>query len=126
MQQALIETDSLVAALASTLKQSEMSLADLYIIKTVETEWPRDPFFTGRTLPVERVEREPDMLEFSFVYTGYMERGDRVMAIINGVDYRAGEAMEVPGYVLRSISPRQVVIEYEDGRRRITVPFVEE
>ncbi|MDD5475318.1 MAG: hypothetical protein PHU03_02260 [Syntrophales bacterium] len=125
-EHALQQTNALVAAVSGTLKEAERAIADSYIVEMAGKEWTRDPFFVGMTSPVEQVESGEDMITESFVYTGYLEMGTRQMAIINGIDYQVGDALEEPGFVLQSVTPRHVVIEYERGGREIVVPFVEE
>lgn len=120
-EQVLRQTDDLVSSMAASMRETEVSPADVYVIDLAGAGWPRDPFFTG----VATATGVADVSEISFLYTGYLEVGTRRMAIINGIDYHAGEAMDVPGFVLRSVTPRQVVIVDQEGRQ-ITVPFVEE
>ncbi|OPL15155.1 MAG: hypothetical protein AVO39_01770 [delta proteobacterium MLS_D] len=126
VEQQLRETDELVVSATSALNESELATVDVYIIERAERAWPRDPFFVG--MPTERIETaEGDKaLRVTFTYSGFIEMGAAQMAIINGVDYQVGEDLEIPGYVLRSISPQQVVIEHKELRQRVTVPFRED
>ncbi|MCK9231034.1 MAG: general secretion pathway protein GspB [Syntrophales bacterium] len=123
-EQALRQTDELVSSMATAMKETEVSPDDAYAIELAGTGWTRDPFFTG-IVTAAGVPVVSDMAEIGFLYTGYLEVGARRMAIINGIDYHTGESMDVPGYILRSVTPRQVVIVDQEGRQ-ITVPFVEE
>jgi hypothetical protein len=51
-----------------------------------------------------------------------MEYNGRLMAIINGLEYAVGEALDVPGYILRSISPTKVTIENKaDSKAKVEV-----
>lgn len=120
-EQILSQTDATVATVSTALRDSEVSPVDVYVIELAGTGWPGDPFYTG----MARAAGEEVLEGVTFMYSGYLEVGSRRMAIINGVDYRVGEAMDVPGFVLQSVSPRQVVIADKEGRK-ITVPFVEE
>ncbi|MGD8881179.1 MAG: general secretion pathway protein GspB, partial [Desulfobacterales bacterium] len=43
-------------------------------------------------------------------YTGFMQMGDKKLAIINGVEYAAGDRLEQGDYILQSITPSRVVI----------------
>lgn len=125
-EEALQQTNAVVAAVAATLKGTEEAAADSYIIDAARTMWPKDPFLVGMTAPVKPIEDKPEVIPVNFVYTGYLEMGARQMAIINGIDYQVGDTLEEPGFVLQRVTPRHVVIEYERGGREIVVPFVEE
>jgi hypothetical protein len=44
------------------------------------------------------------------IYSGYVESGKNKMAIINGLEYRAGEQLKEEGYTLKQITPLKVLI----------------
>jgi hypothetical protein len=113
--------DALVTSVGVTLKDSRISPANVYIIEHAVDEWEKDPFYAGNA-SVNAAGEET----ISFSYTGYLDLGTTKLAIINGIDYRIGEELESPGFVLRRISSSQVVIEDKEGLRRLTIPFVEE
>ncbi len=125
MESHLRDTDALVASVSANIAKSRLADVEVFIIERAGLPWPRDPFFVG--MPQERAaEVSDDALLVSFTYTGYIVMGDALVAIINGVDYRVGEELEKPGFVLQSVTPRHVVIEHEELRQRITVPFMED
>ncbi|MEG6505737.1 hypothetical protein [Nitratidesulfovibrio sp. 1201_IL3209] len=43
-------------------------------------------------------------------YTGYVAIGNSVLAILDGLEYRAGETVADTGYVVKSITPGKVVL----------------
>ncbi|MCG6536396.1 MAG: secretin and TonB N-terminal domain-containing protein, partial [Syntrophales bacterium LBB04] len=45
--------------------------------------------------------------KIEFVYTGYLEINRKRMAIINGIEYKEGEPLDVKGYILRTVAPRE-------------------
>jgi hypothetical protein len=47
------------------------------------------------------------------------------MAIINGMEYREGDELEIKGYVLTSVSPTRVVIVNRESRAEQTVSLQE-
>ncbi|MGD9134444.1 MAG: hypothetical protein PVF78_12390, partial [Desulfobacterales bacterium] len=59
-------------------------------------------------------------------YTGFMQMGDKKFAIIDGLEYAAGEELERGGFVVRSITPNQVVIFSTDGSKKKFVFTLEE
>ena len=48
-----------------------------------------------------------------------------MIAIINGVEYTEGEALDIKGYLLKSVSPTRVVIENSANRTLLNVPLQE-
>lgn len=125
VERELKEIDELVSTVSATLKECEITEAEAFVIEQAGLPWPKDPFFVG--MPTEQTEAVSDEdLLTSFTYTGFIEMGDTYVAIINGVDYRVGEELEQPGFVLQSVTPHHVVIEHTELKQRITVPFMEE
>ncbi|MBW2358691.1 MAG: general secretion pathway protein GspB [Deltaproteobacteria bacterium] len=64
--------------------------------------------------------------EVTFSYSGYMEMGDRKIAIIDGMEYKTGEEIVPGGFVIRAIYPNKIVIGIKGKEEEITVPLVEE
>jgi hypothetical protein len=117
-KQEMTQIDTLVTTVAVTLKD----FVDTYIIDHAQKTWVNDPFYIGPAPEKENADAEVA----NFFYTGYIEYDGVRLAIINGVDYRTGEMLEVPGYTLINIAPSKVLIEDKEGQRKITVPFMEE
>jgi hypothetical protein len=46
----------------------------------------------------------------SIVYSGYVDTGQKKMAIINGWEYEAGQPLDVEGYLLKKVTPSRVLI----------------
>jgi hypothetical protein len=64
--------------------------------------------------------------ELSFTYSGYLEMADKKLAIINGIEYKAGEMIvNGGGYIVSSIFPTRVALELIGGKNRITLPLEE-
>lgn len=106
------EIESLAADATNAAGKDTLSAAETYAIARIESEWLHDPFYEKkaynemlRSAKAGKVE-----VKVTFTYTGYMEYAGRQIAIINGNEYGAGEALDAPGYVLRSISPTKVTI----------------
>ena len=105
-----------------------LSLQEVYAIGRAEGEWLRDPFYDRKSYKEwlkskETAKATADTKKITFNYSGYMEFGDKRIAIINGVEYRAGEALEVKGYVLRALSPGKAIIENKRDGIRLEVPI---
>jgi len=91
---------------------------EVYAAVRAETPWGRDPFIE-RAAYSEYAALQEGMMKakaasgkpITFAYTGYLDAGKRRVAIINGVEYVAGEPLVEEGYVLRAIDKAKVVIE---------------
>ncbi|MFC1896767.1 hypothetical protein ACFL0Q_08955 [Thermodesulfobacteriota bacterium] len=118
LQQTLGEAQKLALSLKQPLMVS-------YILSRAEAQWSADPFYEGPKVDVAQLQ-EIQEFDVDFLYTGYLQVGARWLAVINGIEYEIGEPMEPPEYVLRSVDPKQVVIEHKGTRRTIEVPYEEE
>lgn len=94
-----------------------LSKNDEYIIQLAEAEWKQDPLISAELKDrpeseiqkATRVTRVPTP-DLNIAYTGFMQMGDKKFAIINGLEYASGDRLEQGDYIVRSITPRQVVI----------------
>ena len=93
--------------------------ADAYIIASAAAEWQNDPFYVGRRSSLS------DM-KVDLQYTGYIEYAGRKVAVVNGVDYQTGDELEMGGYVVKRITPSEVVIKDKGHLGEMTIPFQEE
>ncbi|MCF8036965.1 MAG: hypothetical protein K9K62_08850, partial [Desulfobacteraceae bacterium] len=93
------------------ISRADLNAEQAYILEMAGRQWQRDPFYV---LPKQEdiTERQPETESSpgKLKYTGYLEIGNTEMAIINGLEYRTGERLEQGGGMVRSISPRRVVI----------------
>ncbi len=111
-----------VTDIAVRLKKKDISRADKHIIAMAKSEWAGDPFLRVE-LPLEsqpKQERvEASVLNVNFIYSGYIEMGDIRLAVINGMEYVVGEELDPGGYIVKSISPAQVVIGIKETDQTI-------
>ncbi|MEI7671795.1 MAG: hypothetical protein WCK00_06750 [Deltaproteobacteria bacterium] len=125
------ELSALVSMLSVGTEKEGAKNSVALVISRAEKEWARDPFLDGKSFrewvqPKESAKKEaPVAAKVDFAYTGYLEVKRKRMAIINGIEYKEGEALDVKGYILRSVSPEKVVIENRATRATLTVPLVE-
>jgi type II secretory pathway component PulC len=92
--------------------------ATTLIFSRAEKEWTQDPFLDIKSQTAWAQSRTAAQAaagtvekKIEFVYSGYLGLGKRSMAVINGMEYKQGEDLDVAGFVLRSISPERVVVE---------------
>ncbi len=128
-EKGLESLNAFITKVAEAAKEG-LSETDTYIIQRAETQWIQDPLIRiQKPLKVENEPQEkvePVKPELAIKYTGYIEMGNMRLAIINGNEYEAGDRLEQGGYIVRSISPTQVVIVTSDrNKNRFTVPLQE-
>lgn len=81
-----------------------------YLISKAEAEWENDPFWVSGPTQTEQSENtsEEDMPALS--YTGFIQAGGNMLAVINGMEYTTGEFIKEVEYELSLISPSHVVL----------------
>jgi hypothetical protein len=130
MSQKTAELNTFVTDLSGSLKMDTMKNPGTLILARAEKEWTQDPFLNGRdfkkwTEAGKAGTEGAAVVKIEFVYSGYLEVGRKRMAIINGMEYKEGEALDVKGYMLKSISPAKVVIENRGIGATLNVPLLE-
>ncbi len=116
---------SSLTAAAATDKDSTV-----LIFSRAEKEWVQDPFLDSKSQLAWNQARGMAQAaagaaekKIDFVYSGYIAAGKRSMAVINGLEYREGEALEIAGFVLQSISPARVLIENRGTGATLNIPM---
>ena len=112
------QLESLNAFITKVVDATKLGLTDedKYIIKQAEAEWKQDPLISVelKDRPESEWKPDPDKIvpipDLKISYTGFMQMGDKKFAIINGVEYTSGDKLEQGDYIVRSITPRQVII----------------
>ena len=125
-----VELEAFVADVTANMTKGSLSAADAYTINSAETAWKRDPFYEKKSFRDWRMLKEPkadkdSKAEPIFNYSGYLKFDKKEMVIINGVEYEAGNNLEIEGYVLEKIAPDKVVIVNKKSRLRFEVPLQE-
>jgi hypothetical protein len=104
-----------------------LSQFQTYVLEKAEASWMRDPLIQIEPRPaVEEKEIQEPVLTTKMIYTGFLQMGDKRLAIINGMEYETGDRLEPGGFILRSISPTRIVIAPRGGKRKsISLPMEE-
>jgi hypothetical protein len=113
--------NAFITKVAAATKEG-LSERDSEIIKRAEKAWVRDPLIRVRK-PVQIDEEQEKTRQAEqkpqpggmILYTGYLEMGSMRLAIINGNEYAAGDTLDQGDYIIRSISPGQIVLMPTDG-----------
>jgi hypothetical protein len=131
--QQLENLNAFIAKIAEASKAG-LSKEDKYIISRAESPWKQDPLTTVelRDRPQDEIMRQKQQVvqstgpQLNASYTGFMQMGDKKFAIINGLEYTTGDELEQGGFVVRSITPRQVVIFSTDrSKKKFVFPLEE-
>ncbi len=130
-----VQLENLNAFITKVAEASKAGLSkeDRYIISRAETEWKQDPMIMVELTDRPRVEINRQKLvkqttgpRPNLTYTGYMQMGDRVFAIINGFEYAPGDQLQDGGYTVTRITPTKVVIVSTDESRKKYIYPLEE
>ncbi len=102
------------------------------IIGQAEDDWSTDPFYEmslyGKLAPAKtRTDEDRVVRETDFTYSGYLNVGDRKIAIVNDVEFEAGDMLEfeMEKYILKDIYPTKVVIGNKTGSLFLEIPLQE-
>jgi hypothetical protein len=109
---------SAVMDATGSLSRDTSAKADAHIISRVAMDWRGDPFYAGR-IPLAELFKDsakagaPGGMEkkADVIYMGYLKAGNREFAVINGIEYEAGDPVKDKPYVLKRIHPSKVVIQ---------------
>ncbi|KUG22453.1 hypothetical protein ASZ90_007770 [hydrocarbon metagenome] len=114
--------------LTNELSKDKLSDLDAYMVKKIESDWNKNPFWK-KDLYKEWAAKEDAAKGGStapkIIYSGYVDSGKNKMAVINGLEYRIGEQLEIEGYFLKQITPSKVVILNKNSGDREEVPLQE-
>jgi len=127
-EEKLTELKNLMTNVIIQVSKAALSDTETFLIKGAEAKWKKDPFLSAGA-PV-KFESDSEVSELSaqglsFTYSGYLETSDKKVAIINGMEYEAGEMLAEGEFVLMSISSNQVEIGMIGGKNTIILPLEE-
>lgn len=98
-----------IAGLDALIKENSPPDKIEYAIRAAESEWGGDPF--SKTDGEAAAALPGAKPAGGFDYSGYLEMNNRRLAVIDGVEYEAGELLEGDGYKVKDIFPYMVVVE---------------
>ncbi len=121
------ELNTFVTDLTTSLGKDTSKNLGVLVFARAEKEWTQDPFLDSKAFRLWTESKAPAKIapKVEFAYTGYLEVGGKRMAIINGVEYREGEALDVPGFVLKTVAPTRVAIEDRATKKLLNFPLQE-
>ncbi len=107
----LEELNKFITKVADRTKNG-LSAKQAYMLEKAEKPWRQDPLIqiAPKMSQEEQTARQPLVLNTKFLYTGFLQMGDRRLAIINDLEYEIGDKLEPGGLILRNIHPNHVVV----------------
>ncbi len=121
-EQELEELRQVVSQIALEISTENLNESENHRIAKAEAGWPGDRFYARRVPTAEEVAEASRPV---FKYSGFLSVGATQMAIVNGMEYRPGEELELQGYLVKKIDPKQVVIASRETGEEIVVPYEE-
>jgi hypothetical protein len=108
-------TFSLISEELNAGASSKQEANAMEILNTVSAAWPENVFVTIASIEdgKELDEGAPELEEAAMVYSGYMNMGEKLFAVINGIEYRVGDMVE--GFLVKEIDPMEIIME-KNGR----------
>lgn len=105
-----------------------LSPKEAYMLEKAEKPWRQDPLvqIAPQMSRAEKAAREPLVLNTKFLYTGFLQMGDKRLAIINDLEYEIGDKLEPGGLILRNIHPNHVVVGSADHKNKKVILPMEE
>jgi len=118
-----VETSATFSLITEELEApaaSQQKAKGLEILNAVSAAWPED-LFADITAFVDHEEEEEALalVDKTLIYSGYMTMGEKIFAVINGIEYRIGDIIE--GFSLKQIDPLEIIME-KNGRP-MRIPF---
>ncbi len=117
---------------SKTMEQAKLPPEKAYRIGLLADNASGDPFYGGQGGLSQEDTRGLDAKGGAqeLVYSGYIRIGQKIFAVINGVEYSRGDELAEGGYLVQAIDKNSVLLERTDGSsgRKFTkrVPLVED
>jgi len=123
-----VKNNTSISGLASDLSKNKINDFDAYVIRRMETDWGKNPFWkkdSYRAWVAREDAAKGSSAAAKIIYSGYVDSGKNKMAIINGFEYRIGEQLEIEGYILKQITPSKVLIFNKSTGNKEEIPLQE-
>jgi hypothetical protein len=110
-----------------------VSEEETYIIDKIPVKWTKDPLLnTGKEVAfkpekekLDEAKKGETAQELGIVYSGFLNMGNRNLAIINGIEFEKGEKLPSSGHIVEEIYPNRVVCGMQGSKKKITVKLEE-
>jgi hypothetical protein len=110
--------NTFIAKVADAAKGAASESSAL-VVQKAEAGWNQDPFLVIRKPPPPpaeaRAPKETARPAPNLTYSGFLEIGPKRLAIINGMEYEAGDRVNPGAFSIKSILPNKVIITSAQG-----------
>ena len=124
----LQDVEDFVLGVLAELPRFSLNKTEEYTIAAAATPWAANPFLK---VTLEK-DKAPEKLsatvpepEVPLVYSGFIQLGDRRLAILNGREYEPGDALEIDGYTLLAMHPSHLELRWLDSDDVRAIPLEE-
>jgi hypothetical protein len=118
-EKAISELNKVIVDLAKKINRDDQSNV-AYILQKAAEKWKKDPFVqsSGHFDVADKEESYQSGLSepASILFSGFIHAGDKMLAIINGLEYEEGDVMGSGGYSVKKISREKVILESGSGK----------
>ncbi|MGJ8695192.1 MAG: hypothetical protein ACSHYF_02665 [Verrucomicrobiaceae bacterium] len=121
-----IDFPALVAKVQQNLKEGESTNREKRVLAAATTEWVRNPLRDRPLVLEEQKDLSAPLAEFVVPlpeYVGYLNIGGKVIAIIDGQDYRAGEMIEGGEFQVSQIHSDHIELLRRGATDPVNVPL---
>lgn len=99
-----------------------------YLISMIESEWKNDPFMKFEKSLEKTIEKNLESAKtndnIDLNYSGFIQFGEKILAVINGMEYETGEYIRGTEYEIVRITSNTVVLNIDKNRQ--TMLFLKE
>ena len=119
-------SEKIIQEIAAELKKVASSPNENYVIARAEAAWAKDPFYK-KVQPVAAKAGPGGSGAQDIVYSGFVDMGEKKLAIINGNTYQVGEKLDFgSSFYLMSVEPSRAVIADRQNQRNIVIKLKDE
>jgi hypothetical protein len=121
------KVENFVSGVVGDISKEKLTEFDQYVINRVPKDLGKSPFLS-RDIYRVWVVREGSAVggeAAKIIYSGYVDSGRGRIAVLNGLEYRVGETLEIEGYVLKQVTPSKVLILNKNTGNSLEIPLQE-
>ena len=96
------DIDEFVKKMNNIILSNNFSKLDLYLLDFKDKKW-KDPFFL-------KEEKKHDNVKSLLIYSGFLSMGNRLIAVINDMEYEKGDQIIGTEYIIKEIRPNFVAV----------------
>jgi len=122
-----VDINNSITGITKDLSKDKITDFDAYVVKRMEADWGRNPFWKKDMYKawVNKEGLAKGGILAKIIYSGYVDSGKIILAVINGFEYRIEEQLEIEGYVLKQIMPSKVIIFNKNTGNKEEIPLQE-